>query len=119
MDIAQYKPDPHFAKAIDLWHDKQFLKAHIEFSIVPDNAGEQRAMAAYYNARCLEILKQTGEAEVWYEGALERDPQLARAYLGLARLQVARGDMVKGFTNQMRAYELDPRLRDVDYALGD
>jgi tetratricopeptide (TPR) repeat protein len=56
------------------------------------------------------IALEPSEAEAFYRVALERDPQHARAHMGIGAIRRATGKLSEAATSYRRALELDPSL---------
>jgi tetratricopeptide (TPR) repeat protein len=100
------------------WKAHDCSEAIAHFWLVPDDA-PTKGRALYYAARCLHQSKDYKQAKEVYERALQADPRIARAHAFLATILLAEGDTIGAMDHQLRAYELDPSLRNAKVAVDD
>ncbi len=117
-DISESTLDPHYAQGLEYWKMHDCLGAITQFRLVPDDS-PQKGRALYFTARCLHQRKDYVQAKDGYQRALAADPRIARAHAFLASILLAEGDTTGAMQHQLKAYELDPSLRDAKVAVDD
>lgn len=117
-DITESTLDPNYEHGLEYWKMHDCLGAVTQFSRVPEDS-PQKGRALYYTARCLHQSKDYTKAKDGYERALQADPRIARAHAFLASILLAEGDTIGAMDHQLKAYELDPSLRDAKVAVDD
>lgn len=118
QDISQSTWHPEYAAGLKAWKAHDCNEAIAHFRLVPDDA-PSKGRALYYTARCLHQRKEYSQAKDGYERAIAADPRIARAHAFLATILLAEGDTVGAMDHQLKAYELDPRLRDPKVSVDD
>jgi len=117
-DITESTLDPNYEHGLEYWKMHDCLGAVTQFRRVPEDS-PQKGRALYYTARCLHQSKDYTQAKDGYERALQADPRIARAHAFLASILLAEGDTIGAMDHQLKAYELDPSLRDAKVAVDD
>ena len=117
-DIKEAHLHPEYEAGLKAWKAHDCVEAIPHFDLVPDDE-PTKGRAFYYSARCLQQSKKYTQAKVDYERALRSDPRIARAHAFLATLLLAEGDTIGAMSHQLKAYELDPSLRDVNVTMDD
>lgn len=88
----------------------RFYKAGTKYEKAYDKSKrpEVQAVAAMHIARCYEDVNKLTDAYNWYRKALRADKELPEAYLKLAEVSIARGELETAEENYTRFDELFP-----------
>lgn len=118
QDINVSKQHAEYQAGLKAWKAHDCAEAMARFRSVPESE-HTKGRALYYTARCKHQGKEFKEAKRLYESALRSDPGIARAHAFLATILLGEGDTIGAMEHQLKAYELDPALRDAKVAVDD
>ena len=113
MDIMEGEDaeSEFFSRAIRYYQQELFLLALLDFQQFNLLAKYKNSRGLFYAGRCQEELNNLDSAQWYFTKSALLELYFAPAYLGLARVHLAKGNTEKALYFQERAFQIDPSLR--------